>query len=98
MVPILSAWGTFRIGEVAALTTSSIDGDRIRIRNSVATAGSTVYLKGPKSAASRRVVQLPGWVMDELRAHVLRYASPDGFLFRSPTGNLLSHISYHRIW
>lgn len=60
MVPILSAWGTFRIGEVAALTTSSIDGDRIRIRNSVATAGSTVYLKGPKSAAQPARCPAPG--------------------------------------
>lgn len=97
LIPLLSAWGTLRIGEVAALREDCLEGDRITIRASVATAGSATYLKGPKSAASRRVVQLPAWVASELREHIMtRY--PDEFLFRTGAGNLLSHISYHRIW
>ena len=98
MIPLLSAWGTFRIGEVAALRADAIDGDRITVKASIATAGTVTYLKGPKSSAGRRVVQLPAWVMVELREHVLRYRGEDGFLFRTPTGLLLSHISYHAIW
>lgn len=98
MIPLLSAWGTLRIGEVAALRADAIDGNHLTVKASVATAGSATYLKGPKSAASRRVVQLPIWIMDELRGHILEYAGADGFLFRTETGKLLSHISYHRIW
>jgi integrase len=96
LIPLLSAWGTLRIGEVAALRADSVDGDRVTVKASVATAGTATYLKGPKSAASRRVVQLPAWVASELRELVLQ--TEGDFLFRTGAGNLLSHISYHRIW
>lgn len=99
LIPLLSAWGTLRIGEVAALQKDCLEGDNLTVKASVATAGTAVYLKGPKSAASRRVVQLPGWVADELREHILSSnLEQDGFLFKVPSGRLLSHISYHAIW
>ena len=98
LVPLLSAWGTFRIGEVSALQVSSIDGDLIRVSAAVGTAGGDHYLKGPKTAASKRTVRMPGWVMDDVRAHILRLPPGETFLFRTPHGKLLNHISYHPIW
>lgn len=96
LVPLLMAWGTLRIGEVAALKRDCLEGDSLRVRAAVTTAGSTTYLKGPKTASSRRVVRLPGWVANELREHIL--ASEGEYLFSTKTGKLLSHISYHSIW
>lgn len=98
LVPLLSAWGTFRIGEVAALTEGDIEADRITVRRSVGTAGSITYLKPPKTRASFRTVQMPPWVMKELFVSMIGQRRVDGFLFRTPTGALLSHISYHAIW
>jgi integrase len=98
MIPLLSAWGTFRLGEVAALTEDCIEGDTITVKRSIGTAGSVVYLKSPKTASSRRTVQLPGWVMNELREHMLRYPHEGGFLFRNTRGELVSHQAYHTTW
>lgn len=98
MVPLLMAWGTFRIGEVGALREDAIDGDRITVLRAIGTAGGTYYVKGPKTAASRRTVQLPAWVMAELREHMLRYRHDDGYLFRAPRGGLLTHLTYHNVW
>jgi integrase len=98
MIPLLCAWGTFRIGEVAALTEDCIEGDRITVKRAVGTAGSVRYLKSPKTASSRRTVQLPGWVMAELREHILEHRHEDGFLFRDTRGQLVSHQGYHTSW
>lgn len=98
MVPLLSAWGTFRIGEVAALREDSIAGDRITVRQAVGHVGSVGYLKEPKSAASRRTITLPAWVMAELREHILAHRHEDGLLFRAPKGGLLTSVNYHGIW
>ena len=98
MVPLLSAWGTFRVGEVAALKEDCIDGNRISIKEAVGRVGSAGYLKAPKTASSRRTVGMPGWVMDDLREHVLRFRSEDGLLFHAPKGGLLTSVSYHAVW
>jgi integrase len=98
MIPLLSAWGTFRLGEVAALHEDAIDGNRVTIKRAVGTAGSATYLKSPKTPASRRTVALPGWVMNDLREHILAYRSEDGLLFHTPRGKLLNSMTYHGIW
>lgn len=98
LVPLLSAWGTFRIGEVAALEVSAVDGDEIRVKAAIGTAGGKHYLKGPKTAASRRTVTMPDWVMADVRAHILRLPPGETFLFRAPRGDYLNHITYRDIW
>ncbi len=99
LVPLLSAWGTLRIGEIGALNEDSFTPpDAILVRRSVATAGSRTYIKEPKSAASRRTIRLPDWVADELTWRIMRFRDPEGWIFKTTRGSLLSHVTYHPIW
>lgn len=92
MAVLLAAWGGLRIGEVGALHRDDIDWDRgsVWVHRSASPKG----LKEAKTRSSERVVTLPGWVMTELRKHVLSYTSPEGWLFLTVYGN---HINHHTI-
>jgi integrase len=76
---LLGAWGGLRVSEVGALDVDDIDWERgsVRISKSMGRFG----LKETKTAASNRVVTLPGWVMKELAAHILEFKGPNGELF-----------------
>lgn len=88
---LLGAWGGLRIGEVGALTKEDLDWERGAVR--ISKSQSHKGLKSAKTKASERTVVLPGWVMKELAAHVLKYADPQGRLFVTEYGNPINHMT-----
>ncbi len=98
---LLSAWGTLRIGEIGALKREDLDFERgvVHVRRALSTAGAKTIVKEPKTAASRRTVALPPWVMKEMAAHALRHADAEGWLFRTGRGSgWLTHNTMYPIW
>lgn len=63
-------WCGLRLGELLALTGDDIDFNRgvIMVRKSVAKVGSSYVTSEPKTSTSRRVVQMPPFLEEELSA------------------------------
>lgn len=81
-------WSALRLGEAAELRRSDIDikGRRLRVDRAVyPVPGKGYVVDTPKSHAGRRTVHLPGFVMDELAAHMDRFTLPDGQALTFPT-------------
>lgn len=64
---LLSAFGTLREGEVAALRKEDIKGDTITVRHSYGWDGEKFVLKSPKTASSVRTITLPHEVIKRLK-------------------------------
>jgi integrase len=94
-VVLLGAWGGLRISEIGALTRDDVDWERGSV--SISKSQSRFGEKQAKTKASNRTVTLPGWVMTELRTHVLRYASEDGHLFVTAKGFPLTAMTMSKI-
>jgi len=97
---ILAAWSGLRSGEVLALARRHLDltEGTVRVERSlVAVAGRPVTFGEPKTPKSRRLVHLPGFVVDELRSHLVRFVplGPDQLVFTTPSGDPLTgaHVS-----
>jgi integrase len=70
-VVLLGAWGGLRISEIGALTRDDVDWERGSV--TISKSQSRFGEKQAKTKASNRTVTLPGWVMKELAAHILKY-------------------------
>jgi integrase len=101
---LLATFGSLRWGELAALTRGHIDlaACTVQVASSLTETDSGVLFLGPpKSAASRRTVQLPPLLVPLLRNHLDLYAQPaaDGLVFTGPHGALLRRSNFRRrIW
>jgi integrase len=84
------AWATLRIGEATGLRRSDIDvvAGTIRIANNVVEVAGKLHEGPPKTAAGRRTMRLPSSVVDELAAHLDRFAGTK-YVFPSPEGGAL---------
>lgn len=76
-----------RRGEMAGLRRSDIDLKRqtLSVNHNLADTNGYLELKEPKSASSRRKLEIPGFLVNDLRKHMLRFAGKD-FIFTSPEG------------
>ena len=88
---LVGAWSGLRPGEVFALRRRDLDlgTASITVRQTlVEISGQPLAFGPPKTAAGRRVVALPAFVVDELRAHLARHVTPgpDALLFTTSTG------------
>lgn len=63
-------WCGLRLGELLALTGDDIDFNRgvIMVRRSIARVGGRYVMSSPKTSVSRRVVQMPPFLEEELNA------------------------------
>jgi integrase len=87
---LVAAWSGLRPGEVFALRRRDLDlgAASITVRQTlVEISGQPLAFGPPKTAAGRRVVALPAFVVDELRAHLARHVTPgpDALLFTTST-------------
>lgn len=65
---LLAAFGTLRRGEICALTDQDIHGNCITVNHAfVRDENNDWILKEPKTAGSKRTVELPGFVIDKMR-------------------------------
>jgi len=76
-LPVLIALGTgMRRGEILALRWGEVDLDqaKLTVTRTLEQTASGVRFKAPKTASSRREIELPGMVIEELRRHRLQQA------------------------
>jgi integrase len=101
---IATAAGTgLRWGEAAGLCADALDLDagtlRV-IRTVVEVSGHTAFKLYPKSAAGRRTIPLPDWLLPILRDHTTRYqAGRAGLIFPNQVGMPLRRTLFRaRVW
>jgi integrase len=98
--------GTFaglRLGELLALTRERVDLEEktVRVVEQLQELADGGYIVGPpKSAAGRRVIALPGFMVAEIARHLEVHAGPGqrGLLFSGAEGGPLRRAVLHRAW
>jgi integrase len=100
---LLGTFAGLRVGELLALTRRRIDFDAktVEVVEQLQELAQGGYVMGPpKSDAGRRVVSLPTFMIDELRAHLSEHAEsgPDGRLFNGTGGGPLRRAVLFRAW
>lgn len=98
---LTAAFTSVRWGELVGLRRAELDlAEReIRVRRKLTQRDSGELLDGdPKSRAGRRVVSMPIFLVDELRAHLDEYVSGDceARVFTTPRGKPLRRDNWHR--
>lgn len=88
----LAAWSGLRSGELFGLARRHVDLDAgtVRVERALLELVGEPITFGPtKTAKSRRLVHLPGFVVDELRRHLAEHvdADPEALLFTTSTGS-----------
>lgn len=76
---LVAAYGGLRMGELLALRWENVDAlaRSVRVEEQTDTAATLGTTKPPKTAAGRRTVSLPRWVVAELVAHGRRQHATD---------------------
>jgi len=92
---LVAAWSGLRPGELFALTRRDLDTSRslITVRRTLTEVpGQPVSFGPPKTAAGRRVVALPAFVLDALTAHLIESGpdNNDDLIFTTRTGSPVS--------
>jgi integrase len=99
---LAGAYTGLRIGELAGLKLDALDMLRRRLtvtRSVNEVRGKLVVRSEPKTAASRRTVALPRFLVDELAAHLALVKDPDGWVFPAPDGGPLRRNGFRsRFW
>jgi integrase len=94
LMVLLGAWCALRFGELAELRRSDIDVKDaiVHVRRGVVRTGTGPVVKGPKSAAGRRDVNIPPHLMPAVRDHLSKYTRPaqDALLFPATGGGHLN--------
>jgi integrase len=92
-----------RWGEAAGLCADAIDLDRAAlrvIRTVIEVAGHASFKPFPKSAAGRRTVPMPAWLVTILREHLARYPLGEAdLIFANEVGGALRRSLFRsRVW
>jgi integrase len=100
---LLADFCSLRWGELAALTRSCVDTDAgiISVRVSVVELARGPLVTGPaKSAAGRRDVTIPAFLLPEVIAHLEEFtaADPRALVFTGPKGAQLRRSNFSRAW
>lgn len=100
---LLAGYGGLRFGELVGLRRRDVD-----LRNGVVTVSNQLIEPGkgprrhvdPKSEAGKRRVALPGFVIEELRGHLVAYVPPDldAPIFTGTHGGIPLRRNWARIW
>ncbi len=98
-----AAGAGLRWGEVAGLRVDALDVDTARVqvlRTVIEVNGNTAFKPFPKSAAGRRSIPLPGWVIPFVRDHLRLWPMPPSApLFANEVGAPLRRSLFRtRVW
>jgi integrase len=102
LMALLAAWCALRFGELAELRRSDIDvrAGVVHVRRGVIRGTSGEAVKGPKSEAGKRDVNIPPHLMplvrDHLRDHVA--ASRDALVFPAASGGHMSPSALYAVY
>jgi integrase len=99
---LLAVFGSLRFGELMGLIREDVDLDRatVEVRRSVAEVNGRQTVKAPKTAAGRRTVALPLWIVPEVRKHLDGFAEPGpwGRVFVGPKGATPRRAHFAGTW
>jgi integrase len=100
---LVAAYTGLRAGELIGLRCKHVDllHRTITVVEQVQYIGGRHEVLGPKSAAGRRSVAVPGLVVESLDAHLASFAEPgrDGLVFPAPEGGFLRLENFRkRVW
>jgi integrase len=97
---LLAAWCALRFGELAELRRSDLDVKNgiVHVRRGVVRGETGLAVKGPKSEAGKRDVNIPPHLMPLVREHLRDRvpAGPHALVFPGAQGGHLSHSSVGR--
>jgi integrase len=95
---LLGAYAGLRFGEAADLTLENLDvlGASVTVTQTLTEVSGKVSVGPPKTRASRRHVQLPRFLAQELGRHIGDHPPSDGFVFTSPLGHPLRRNNFMR--
>lgn len=94
-----AAYTGLRAGEIGALRVGRLDllRGRVLVAESVTEVDRLGLVFGEPKTYQRRSVTLPGFLRDELGAHLAgREVGPDDFVFPSPDGSVMHHKAFYR--
>jgi len=98
---LVGAYGGLRIGELAGLRRCRVDLLRgtVQVAEIVVEVRGVLHIGPPKTRASRRMVGLPRFVVEELAAHLADATDPEAFVFTAPKGGPLRVTGFRaRVW
>jgi integrase len=98
---LVAAYGGLRIGELAGLRRNRVDLLRgtVQVAEIVVEVRGVLHIGPPKTRASRRMVGLPRFVVEELAAHLADATDPEAFVFTAPKGGPLRVTGFRaRVW
>lgn len=99
---LLAAWCALRFGELAELRRRDVDvrNGVIRVRLGVTRTKGGRIVKGPKSDAGRRDVNIPPHLMPLVKAHLREHAQVgrEGLLFPARHGGHLAPATLYRVY
>jgi integrase len=99
---LLAAWCALRFGELAELRRSDIDVKNgvVRVRRGVIRSDDGILVKGPKSEAGKRDVNIPPHLMPAVRDHLARHAggARDALVFPAALGGHMSPSALYAVY
>jgi integrase len=102
LMVLLAAWCAMRFGELAELRRGDVDVKNgvVRIRRAVARTDDGPVVKGPKSEAGKRDVNIPPHLMPAVREHLARYTRPgqDALLFPAVHSGHMNPATLRRVY
>ena len=99
----LATYTTLRFGELFGLRRRDIDlgSGRVEVTQQVGhLAGGQLVFGPPKSAAGRRTVAIPNFLLPDVQAHLDRFVGPgpDQFVFRGASGIVPRRSNWSTMW
>jgi integrase len=102
LMVLLAAWCALRFGELAELRRADIDVKNaiVHVRRGVVSTDGGLVVKGPKSEAGKRDVNIPPHLMPAVKAHLSKYVRPaqDALVFPAVHGGHLNPGSLRRAY
>lgn len=100
---LLAAYSGLRWGELGGLQQKHVDPlhRRLKVEQQVCEVNGRVFFGPPKTESAIRTVALPGFIVDEVVAHVGRFSDPgpEGLVFVMPEGGPLRRQNFRqRVW
>lgn len=99
---LAAAYTGMRFGELAGLRVRDLDllKARVTVRKTLSEVRGVVSLTDPKTAASKRQIALPAFLVERIALHLAEYpAGPDGYVFASPEGLPIRRTNFRRrVW
>jgi len=102
LMVLMAAWCALRFGELTELRRADIDVTNaiIRVRRGVVRTRDGRKVKGPKSEAGKRDVNIPPHLMPVVKAHLLDHvsASRDALVFPAAAGGHMSPSALYAVY